>query len=91
MTFEMVLEEMAAIYEAKNSDYGNSFELAAELLDRPVAEVLLSRMCDKLSRACRLAVGGDPQVKDEVLIDTLLDLANYAVLGVLALHEKNGS
>ena len=91
MTFKMVLEEMATIYEAKNSDYGNSFELSARLLDQPVIIGLLHRMTDKLSRACRLAAGVNPQVRDEVLRDTLLDLANYTVLGILTLHEKDNS
>jgi len=85
MTFDDVLKRMAAIHRAKNADYGNSYELAAEFLHRPVVEVLLSRMADKLARACRLAQGKAPQVEGEALEDTLLDLANYAVLGVLTL------
>jgi len=89
MNFNSVLERMAAIHQAKNADYGNSFELSARLLGRPVVEGLLHRMCDKLARACRLAQGRDPQVKDEALADTLLDLANYAVLALLSL--ENGS
>jgi len=32
MTFDAVLERMAAIHQAKNADYGNSFELSAQLL-----------------------------------------------------------
>jgi hypothetical protein len=56
-TFETILERMAAIHRAKNSDYGSSYELSARLPGRPVVEGLLTRMCDKLSRACRLALG----------------------------------
>ncbi len=87
MTFDMVLERMAAIHAAKNADYGNSYELAAKMLHRPVVEVLLSRMTDKLARACRLAGGQEPHVKGEVLADTLLDLANYAALAVVAVER----
>jgi hypothetical protein len=87
-SFDTILEHMAAIHQAKNADYGSSYELSAQLLGRPVVEGLLTRMCDKLARACRLAQGQDPQVKDEALADTLLDLANYAVLAVLALENK---
>ena len=86
-TFDAVLQRMAQIHQAKNADYGNSFELSAQLLGRPVVEGLLTRMCDKLARACRLAQGQAPQVAGEALQDTLLDLANYAVLAVLALGE----
>jgi hypothetical protein len=86
MTFNQVLENMAAIHKAKNADYGNSYELAAELLNRPVVEVLLSRMTDKLARACNLTRSA-PAVADESLADTLLDLANYAALAVVALQN----
>jgi hypothetical protein len=90
-TFETILERMAAIHKAKNADYGNSYELSARLLNRPVVEGLLTRMSDKLARACRLAQGQEAQVQDEALTDTLLDLANYSVLAILALgggHEQ---
>lgn len=85
--FNTILQRMAAIHEAKNADYGNSYELSARLLARPVVEGLLHRMSDKLARACRLAQGQCPLVKDEALADTLLDLANYAVLAILALEK----
>ena len=88
MTFETILERMATIHKAKNSDYGNSYELSAQLLRRPVVEGLLHRMADKLARACNLAQGQAPQVQDEALTDTLLDLANYAVLAILTLEGK---
>jgi hypothetical protein len=92
MTFDAVLRRMLEIHRAKNADYGNSYELSARLLGRPVVEGLLHRMSDKLSRACKLARGQAPQVKDEALADTLLDLANYAVLAILMLESagENG-
>jgi hypothetical protein len=89
MTFETILERMAEIHRAKNADYGNSYELSAQLLGRPVVEGLLHRMSDKLARACRLTQGQAAQVQDEALADTLLDLANYAVLAVLALERDH--
>jgi len=88
--FVGVLKKMATIHAAKNTDYGNSFELAAKMLGRPVVEVLLSRMADKLARACNLVQrNGEAAVKDESLSDTLVDLANYAVLAVVALGKNN--
>lgn len=86
-TFENILNRMATIHQAKNADYGQSFRLSAQLLDRSVVEGLLHRMCDKLARACRLAQGREARVKGERLEDTLLDLANYAVLAVLVLKQ----
>jgi hypothetical protein len=91
MTFEAILERMAALHRAKNADYGNSYELSARLLGRPVVEGLLHRMSDKLARACKLAQGVQAQVKDEALTDTLMDLANYAVLAILALEAQGKS
>jgi hypothetical protein len=89
-TFDAILERMAAIHQAKNADYGNSYELSARLLGRPVVEGLLHRMSDKLARACKLAQGQAAQVQDEAMADTLLDLANYSVLAILALEAPGG-
>jgi hypothetical protein len=91
MTFQTILERMAEIHQAKNADYGNSYELSARLLERPVVEGLLHRMSDKLALACKLAQGQAAQVQDEGLQDTLLDLANYAVLAILALQAPGGN
>jgi len=84
-TFETILERMAAIHRAKNADYGASYDLAPQLLNVPTHVGLLVRMTDKLARACRLAQGKAPRVEGEALEDSLIDLANYAVLAILAL------
>lgn len=88
MTFDDVLQRMAMIHKAKNADYGSSYNLAPALLGIPAHVGILVRMTDKLARACTLAQGQPPQVEGEALQDTLLDLANYAVLAILALQEK---
>jgi hypothetical protein len=91
MTFETILNHMATVYQAKNNDYGSSYKLAPALLGIPVHVGLLVRMTDKIARACKLAQGQEAQVKDESLTDTLVDLANYAVLAVMAVEsEKSG-
>jgi hypothetical protein len=79
MSFESILERMYSIHRAKNADYGASYNLAPKLLG--------IRMTDKLARACRLAQGYEAEVKDEALVDTLIDLANYAVLAILTLER----
>jgi hypothetical protein len=88
MTFEKVLSHMASIHRAKNADYGASYNLAPQLLGIPAHVGLLVRMTDKLARACRLAQGRKAEVKDEALVDTLMDLANYAVLAILTLERE---
>lgn len=57
MSFETVLDRMAAIHRAKNADYGSSYDLAPQLLNIPTHVGILVRMTDKLARACRLAYG----------------------------------
>lgn len=89
MTFEEILKEMSAVHEAKNLDYGASYELSAQLLGQPVVVGLLHRMADKLARACNLVWGNEARV-NESLRDSLLDLANYAVLGVEAIDQAAG-
>jgi hypothetical protein len=88
MTFEAILERMSAIHEAKNADYGSSYNLAPALLGIPAHVGILVRMTDKLARACRLSQGQAPQVEGEALADTLLDLACYSVLAILAVEGK---
>jgi len=90
MTFDDVLQRMAAIHQAKNADYGSSYNLAPALLGIPAYVGILVRMTDKLARACKLAQGEKAQVQDEVLTDTLMDLANYSVLAILSLKAPGG-
>jgi hypothetical protein len=89
-TFETILRRMAAVYQAKNDDYGSSYSLAPALLGIPVHVGLLVRMSDKLARACKLAQGQEAQVKDETLADTLLDLSIYSILAILSLEHQEG-
>ena len=88
-TFESILGRMAAIHRAKNADYGSSYNLAPMLLGIPAHVGLLVRMTDKLARACKLTQGEAPQVEGEALEDTLIDLANYAVLAILSIKRMN--
>lgn len=67
---------MAEVYAAKNHDYGDSF---ARLRERYPISILI-RLGDKLNRLDTLLTGKNAKVKDESIDDTLLDLANYAVM-----------
>lgn len=72
-----------AIHEAKNADYGNSFDKS---LDEFGIVASLVRMTDKLNRAKQLS-HNEARV-DESMRDTLMDLANYAVMTVRWLDEE---
>ena len=82
LEFTKLTQEMAQTYEAKNADYGNSFDKS---LDEFGIAASLVRMTDKLNRAKQLSQQ-EARV-DESMRDTLLDLANYAVMTVRWLDE----
>jgi hypothetical protein len=74
------------LYEQKNAAYGNSFSKTYEEYG---PTMLCIRLDDKLSRAKQLLLKGAEE-NDETAVDTLLDLANYAIMGVMELREKKG-
>lgn len=82
--FMSITQNMAKIYAAKNHDYGNSFE---ESLDEFGLVASVVRMGDKMNRIKSL-IKKEAQVKDESIKDTLLDIANYAVMTIMWLRNS---
>ena len=80
-----ICQELTETYEKKNSDYGNSFENS---LDKHGMIAGIVRMDDKMSRLISLNSKNEQQVMDESLRDTLMDLANYAIMSVMWLDEQ---
>lgn len=80
-----VCRELTETYEKKNADYGNSFENS---LDKHGLIAGIVRMDDKMSRLISLNSKKEQQVMDESLRDTLMDLANYAIMSVMWLDEQ---
>lgn len=72
--------EILKIYVKKNADYGDSFSKSFEEFGL-IAPVV--RMNDKMERIKQLSKGEDIKVKDESLHDTLIDMANYALMTVV--------
>lgn len=85
--FKALTGEMSALYARKNKDYGDSF---SNMYKEWGAMYPLSRMQEKLSRAIQLMRTGEAQVADEKVTDTLIDLANYALMTILEIKEGNG-
>ena len=83
--FAQITQEMASTYEAKNHDYGNSFGESVEEFGLIAAAV---RMNDKMKRIKSFAkmCPEAMKVKDESIQDTLLDMANYAVMTLVELR-----
>lgn len=82
--FMDITTNMAKTYAAKNHDYGNSFE---QSLDKFGLLAAVVRMGDKMNRIESLSKK-EAEVKDESIKDTLLDLANYAIMTVMWLNRK---
>jgi hypothetical protein len=83
--FETITHNMLDTFKRKNHDYGNSFE---ESLNEEGLAASRIRMGDKWNRYKTLSKGTKNQVNDESIRDTLLDLANYAIMTVMWL-DKN--
>lgn len=76
------------LYAAKNADYGNSF--GDTYADLGIISAV-TRITDKTNRLKSLCKPGtDIHVLDESVRDTLLDLANYAIMTVLEIDAQEG-
>ena len=77
-----ICQKLNQVYKAKNHDYGDSFGDTYRKLGIISA---VTRLSDKMNRLMSLAVSHDAQVKDEKIEDTLLDMANYAIMTLIEL------
>ena len=82
--FMSITQNMAKTYAAKNHDYGNSFEQSLNKFGL-VASVV--RLGDKMNRIESLSKK-EAQVKDESIKDTLLDMANYAIMTIMWMNKN---
>ena len=82
-----ICQKLNQVYKAKNHDYGDSFGDTYKKLGIISA---VTRLSDKMNRLMSLAVSHNAQVKDERIEDTLLDMANYAIMTLIELgYEVN--
>jgi hypothetical protein len=79
-----ICERLKSIYTAKNKDYGDSFGEGFKEYGEIMPAI---RIDDKLRRFKQL-IKNEPQVKDEAMIDTLLDMANYCIMTVIELENQ---
>lgn len=80
-----IATELNQLYERKNRDYGDSFHIS--FLEEGMAMARI-RLGDKLNRFKTLTKSDQQEVKDESIRDTLIDLANYAIMTVMELDRK---
>ena len=84
--FKRVANALAAQYARKNEAYGDSF---GKSVKRYGIISALTRMSDKWNRLESLLIDGNKNgVSDESVNDTLLDLATYCIMTVLATRSN---
>lgn len=71
-----ICKELNETYARKNRDYGDSFAK----LRQEFPDAILIRLADKYNRLKTLRSGQVPEVRDESITDTLLDMANYCIM-----------
>ena len=82
--FKEITDKMCDIYKRKNSDYGNSF---SKLFKKCGMTYAYGHLAEKIERIDSLR-NNDAKVQGESMIDSLYDLANYAILTIMEI-EKN--
>lgn len=89
---QAICDELNKLYERKNHDYGDSFHQT--FVEEGLAMTRI-RLGDKFSRFKTLSRlsssdSGQQQVTDESIRDTLMDLANYAIMTILEMEANEG-
>lgn len=82
--FNSIVDEMAALYEKKNANYGDSFGKLYEELG-PMAGLV--PLWNKLHRATNLVKSGATN-SFESLEDTFKDLACYAIMNLIEMQKN---
>ena len=85
--FRDITNSMIQTYQAKNQDYGNSFEKSLYKFGL-IASVI--RLNDKMNRIESLS-RTEAKIVDESIEDTLLDLANYSVMTIIWLRKNRAN
>jgi hypothetical protein len=71
-----IQDKALELFARKNADYGDAFAKFGLI-------GILMRIEDKIQRALSISNSGITLVNDEGLRDTLLDLHNYAAMGLM--------
>lgn len=91
-----IIEKLKSTFLKKNADYGSSVKKNFDKFEsygyNEGLKYVFGRIAEKYDRLENLIYGDHPnQVIDESIEDTLLDMANYAILATVSLkeHQEN--
>ena len=90
--FYQLLNEMKKTHYLKSKDYGDEEDVLAnfrtcEMAGIPAWKGCCVRIGDKFSRIMGFAKKEKLEVKDESIKDTLIDMANYALIALILYEE----
>ena len=77
---ESIQKNALELFKRKNQDYGDAFAKFGII-------GILMRIEDKIQRAISINKNKVELVNDETIKDTLLDLHNYAAMGLMLLED----
>ena len=83
--FNELTTHMNAVFEKKRNDYGQT---TTETFIKFGPVSMLTRMHDKIGRLDNLLVHNKANYVGEAVEDTLLDLANYALITIIELEKQ---
>ena len=84
--FERLTRQMSATFKRKRNDYGQS---TTETFEKFGPVSMLTRMHDKMARLDRLlGQNVERAVENEKIQDTLMDLANYALITIIEMDKQ---
>lgn len=84
--FNSLTEQMNDVFSKKRRDYGQT---TSETFAKFGPISMLVRMHDKMGRLDNLLGKGQQNFVSESIEDTLLDLANYALITILELRKRD--
>ena len=85
----IISRELTELYERKNADYGDSFGKSYAEYGHAMPCI---RLEDKLNRLKNLTLrNGKQQIAEESIRDTLMDLANYAIMTIIEIDREKGA
>lgn len=84
--YSNIICQMLETFQKKNTDYGNS---VLRSYNEYGLVAIFVRIEDKVNRFHQLATSGEQHVKDESMIDTLLDCASYCFMALAYTNEEN--
>jgi hypothetical protein len=79
---EAVQKTGLELFKKKNADYGDAFAKYGVI-------GVLMRIEDKIQRSMSITKNGVNLVNDESIRDTLIDLHNYAAMGIMLMDEPD--